>query len=513
MADVENTTITEVTQISVSPSPVFGIQEILKNIRERVLFIVLVTLFALVLAFVYNESLLPIFNTTSVISIKMDKRDVTTGHENYEYEDYYARLSRLETHIQIMKSTPVVARLLNEPNIQQVLTLERTYPVKQVLLFKSAKEKLVRFIHSLIDLNNTGPKEKETLTEDPAEMDVERLQDSIQAAMMPDTNLIEISITDSNSQLATAVANALPKVYKEFLLENKLGSVRQSLDWMAQELNKIKAHIREQSSDSELFTTKEDFLAIEQSPEFISNEIGKMRSELNDVQNDLVELDAQITELKKVLAESLKYVPAFLKSKVLSEINLQLVQKQLKLQALLKTYKNKHPDVVEKRSEIGFLAAEFNRELKRSLLSLTAQLTVFKTKEKSLLDSISKYRSLASSKTGTNTELAILQEDIASSKELYQLLLKQMKTTNITEAFLKEDILVVERALIPENPFKPRKRTNIIMATIVGLFLGMGLAALLGLIEARIVTEQEVESHFGVPVLGVIPLIKGQNVF
>jgi uncharacterized protein involved in exopolysaccharide biosynthesis len=436
MTDVENTTITEVTQISVSPSPVFGIQEILKNIRERVLFVVLVTLFALVLAFIYNETLLPIFNTTSVINIKMDKRDITTGNENYEYEDYYARLSRLETHIQIMKSTPVVARLLNEPDIQQILVMERTYPVKQSLLFKSAKEKVTRFIHSLIDLKSTAPKGKETLAEDPSQVDVERLQDSIQAAMMPDTNLIEISVTDSHSQLATAVANALPKVYKEFLLENKLGNVKQSLDWMAQELNKIKAHIREQSSDSELFTTKEDFLAIEQSPEFISTEIGKMRSELNDVQNDLVELDAQITELKKVLAESLKYVPAFLKNEVLSEINLKLVQKQLELQAILKTYKNKHPDVVGKRSEIGFLAAEFNRELKRSLLSLESQLTVLKTKEKSLLDNISKYRSLASSKTGTNTELAILQEDIASNKELYQLLLKQMKTANITEAFL-----------------------------------------------------------------------------
>lgn len=494
--------------MSVSSPPFLGIHEILKNIRERVLFVVLVTFLSLVLSFIYNESILPIFTTTSVINIKMDKKDITTGSENYEYEDYYARLSRLETHIQIMKSTPVVERLLKEPSIQQVLALERTYPVKQTLLFKSAKEKATNFIYSLIDLKDTNPKKTETSTQDDTVADVDRLQTSIQAAMMPDTNLIEISVTDTNSKLTAAVANILPKVYKEFLLENKLGSVRQSLDWMAQELSKIKAHIREQASDSELFTTKEDILAIEQTPEFIANEIGRMRSQLNDLQNDLVELDAQITELKKVLAESLKYVPAFLKSEVLSEINLKLVQKQLELQAILKTYKNKHPDVVGKRSEIGFLAAEFNRELKRSLLSLESQLTVLKTKEKSLLDSISKYRSLATSKTGTNTELAILQEDIESNKELYQLLLKQMKTANITEAFLKEDILVVERAVVPLNPFKPRKRTNMMMASLVGLFLGIGLAALLGLIEARIVSEQEVEAHFGIPVLGVIPLIK-----
>lgn len=520
MSDVENSSVTEVTQISVSPPPVFGIHEILKNIRERILFIVLVTFLALSLAFIYNESTLPIFSTNSLINIKMDKKDITTGNENYEYEDYYARLSRLETHIQIMKSTAVVERLLKEPEIQQILTLERSYPIKQPLLLKSAKEKVMEFIHALIDVKEADKKKLEVTSDDYTVANVGRLQGSIQSAMMPDTNLIEISVTDSNAKLAAAVANKLPKVYKEFLLSNKLGGVKESLDWMAQELGKIKVHIREQASDSEVFTTKEDILAIEQTPEFISNEIGKMRSELNDLQNDLVELDAQITELKKVLAESLKYVPAFLKSEVLSEINLKLVQKQLELQSLLKTYKGKHPDVVGKRSEIGFLAAEFNRELKRSLLSLESQLTVLKTKEKALLDSISKYRSLAASKTGTSTELSMLQEDIESNKELYQLLLKQMKTANITEAFLKEEILIVEHAIVPGAPFKPRKQTNIMMAGIVGLFIGTGLAALLGLIEARITNEQEVEAHFGIPVLGVIPLMKqahsglseGQNV-
>jgi capsular exopolysaccharide synthesis family protein len=62
-----------------------------------------------------------------------------------------------------------------------------------------------------------------------------------------------------------------------------------------------------------------------------------------------------------------------------------------------------------------------------------------------------------------------------------------------------------EQAEVSDIPAKPKVVQNMIIAVVVGLALGIGLAFLIEYLDTSVKTMQDVESTLGVPVLAVIP--------
>ncbi|MDA8226445.1 MAG: Wzz/FepE/Etk N-terminal domain-containing protein [Desulfitobacterium hafniense] len=68
-----------------------------------------------------------------------------------------------------------------------------------------------------------------------------------------------------------------------------------------------------------------------------------------------------------------------------------------------------------------------------------------------------------------------------------------------------DSVSIVDTAVVPNNPVKPNKMLNILIAYVVGLMAAFGLVFLLEYLDNTIKTSSDVENVLGIPVLGVIP--------
>ncbi|MDO0824913.1 YveK family protein [Desulfosporosinus nitroreducens] len=68
-----------------------------------------------------------------------------------------------------------------------------------------------------------------------------------------------------------------------------------------------------------------------------------------------------------------------------------------------------------------------------------------------------------------------------------------------------DSVSIVDTAVVPNNPVKPNKKLNILIAYVVGLMAAFGLVFLLEYLDNTIKTSSDVENVLGIPVLGVIP--------
>ena len=97
-----------------------------------------------------------------------------------------------------------------------------------------------------------------------------------------------------------------------------------------------------------------------------------------------------------------------------------------------------------------------------------------------------------------------------------------VKIANATAAVFQEEIVdimnvdnvsILSTAELGENPspVSPKPMLNMAIAFVVGLMVGVGVAFLLEYLDNTIKTEQDVEQHLGLPVLGVIANIDDAN--
>lgn len=88
--------------------------------------------------------------------------------------------------------------------------------------------------------------------------------------------------------------------------------------------------------------------------------------------------------------------------------------------------------------------------------------------------------------------------DIANS--IPTVFTKEVK--RITKA---NSVEVIDKAITPENPIKPNKVMNIVIAAVLGFMIGLFIVFILEYMDNKIKTPQDIEKHLGLPILGVVP--------
>ena len=120
-------------------------------------------------------------------------------------------------------------------------------------------------------------------------------------------------------------------------------------------------------------------------------------------------------------------------------------------------------------------------------------------------------QSLVNGAASVQGEIDALNSEIGLEEEIYATLLGQYEEARVAEAIRASSIAVVESAIEPEWPSKPRKRLNIMLGALVGLVGGMGLAFLLENLDTTLYTMEQVSDVSRLPILGKIPEFGGQG--
>lgn len=358
----------------------------------------------------------------------------------------------------------------------------------------------------------------------PAEVETWRKSLSIQ--QIQGTDVARLSIESSDPKKAAAFLNTLVEVFQEHSQRMNQESARAAKEFIAQQLSISEGALRR--AEDALLQYKKSSRIVEPSAETKAQieRIAQMEKDLAQVDLELRAANAERQEIERSLRAAdptLVTATMLVSNPLVQQHKIRLSELETELAGALERYTDNHPTVIVLRAQIAEVKARLGQEVERVVGSETLSLnpvhqelrTRLVANQSFIIGLEAKQEPLHRMLLEAEAELATIPEkemDVARlmreqrvDEEIYVMLRSKYEEMRITEAMKVSDVHVVDRAIVPEVPVKPRKLLNAAIAGFLGLFVGIGFAFLMEYLDTSFRTQEEVERLLGLPVLGVVP--------
>jgi succinoglycan biosynthesis transport protein ExoP len=317
-----------------------------------------------------------------------------------------------------------------------------------------------------------------------------------------DTNIIRITSTSDQPETAEKTANSVANSYRleNIMTKNRLVMesrrfVEEQLAGLERQLNAAEDALRAfREREGQVFLTEEARAALET--------FTKLEEQHNDVMRKRAEGERQISVLTRseaVIGNQSGRIFTEEQSALLTTLNQRLLDLVQERNTLLINYTTDHPQVQEQQKKIANVKAEM-------LLELRAKLKTMQDRESTLLEQRDRYRNRYLQFPRAAIQMGRLERDVKVNADLLATLKAKHQELQIKSAEQIEEVTIVAPAIVPSAPINsPNTEMNLMVASLMGVFLGIVIAFARESFDTSIGTIEGIEEFLKVPVLGVIP--------
>lgn len=481
------------------------LSEYLMVLMKRRTLIVLIFILTVIATAFYSYTADPVYKSTAKLIIDKESSSSPITGERTDYESYHSQTMTFNTSIDMITSTAVLKRVIEALNLD-------AKQEEQDLEISVVREWVTRVKGNIKQLLKTDDESGELLT--PAEIEnrclqglVGMLRSKIEVSQIRDTRLLEISVKDKDPERAAATANTLAEEFMQFNLANKMEASRQTLEWLNNELYDLRTKLEE--DERKFFEYKQENMvfSIEGKQQQTEQKIQEFNQRYLETRNHRMELDAKIHALNQNLGnlKEVANVRSLINNPLIETIYAKIIDLEIELSRLTKIYKSKHPQIVQAQSELQKSRNSLAQEIAKEVENLKSERRVLLAREQALEQNIAEFEEEALDTSAKELQYTILQRNVNTSKNLYDLMVSRIKESNILQTANTSNIRKVETAQVPVGPVSPNKKRNLLLSVVLGLFLGCGLAFFFEYMDQTVRTEEDIHQHFNLPVLSVIP--------
>jgi polysaccharide biosynthesis transport protein len=328
------------------------------------------------------------------------------------------------------------------------------------------------------------------------------------------TRLVLIKIEGPDPALAAEKANAIANSYAKYNVELKLKGARDAVTWLTEEANRLRRKVEESSQTLQSYRVKAGILGMHEQRQITAQKIMDFNKAYLEAQAQRLSLESKLRELTQITkdpegAETIYTVAAT--NSLIQKLKGEAASLETEKSKLSKVYKDKHPEVVKIDAQLRQVNEKLVGELQNTLGAVQTEYKVAKAREDALLGQVNQHRREGQELNEKEIQYQNLQREIASNQELYESVLKRLKETGVAGGLENSNVRIIEEAVPPGTPIRPRKVRNLALSIAAGFALAFGIAFAIEYLDRTIKTPDDVERYLGLPVIGIVPLFHAKR--
>ena len=325
------------------------------------------------------------------------------------------------------------------------------------------------------------------------------------------TNLFTIKYRHTDPEMAQKIANTLADVFKENNLARSTANSTKAEDQLAREIAELQGKIRTQTEtlfnyarEHNLPLTTDSALNVE------GQRLVDLTKQLLDSQNK--RNTAEAVYKSALNAPDKLSIPEVLKSSRVGAIRDRISLLKERREALKVTYTDKWPEVQKLNVTLKPLEEELNRLVDEVILGLKGDYEAAIAHENSIRLMYNSQRATTSQQTRDQIEMAQFNQTLETDKQRLATLLAKKRDVEVALGDKGNEVSVETYSRVPKAPIGPARVRNIMIAFLLSLVAGIGLAFLLDFLDDTVKSVDDIDRYVHLPALAMIPASRGDRV-
>ncbi len=340
----------------------------------------------------------------------------------------------------------------------------------------------------------TSPLMEQTIDTFLERLDVEPVRDS---------QIVEVNFLARRPELAAQVVNSLAEVYIQQTLEFRYRVSTEAGSWLDNETKEQAGRVQAAEASLQSFKEREGLVNIEERRTLLEQKLKDLGEALTVAKTRRLQKEAQYGQM--LAAANAEDLPGVIESPLVQSLRNQLAELERQgAQLAAKGNLEKHPDVIRLNEQIAGTRQKIALEARRIVQGGRNELEAARDEEARVAAALEATKAESQDLEKRSQRYDVMKKDLDASQTLAGQLVARQKQTDVAREIRASNIPVVDPAIIPPDPVKPRPLRDMALALALGLLCAVASAFAGDYLDTSVGRPRDVR-RLGLPLLGVIP--------
>ncbi|MBX5478900.1 MAG: polysaccharide biosynthesis tyrosine autokinase [Pyrinomonas methylaliphatogenes] len=318
------------------------------------------------------------------------------------------------------------------------------------------------------------------------------------------TNLVNIKFQHSDPEMAAKVANTIADVFIYNNLERETQGAQRASVLLAKQIAELQLKIR-QGEEARINYLRSHNLPLGQAKgqNLTLERLATLSGQLLEAENERKNLQSAYEAAQR--ETDIWSVPEVQSDQRIQKLRDRIGELEEKRAALLVQYTPEWPEVKKVDEQIKRLKQDLDKAPYEVIKAMKSRYEAALARENKLKQAYYQEAAAANEQNQAEIELSRITQELETNKQFYNTLFQRQKELEITSNDRANNITVATPARVPREPVGPKRLRNILIALLVALGAGIGLAFLLDYLDDTLKSAEDVERYLHLPTLALIP--------
>jgi capsular exopolysaccharide synthesis family protein len=416
--------------------------------------------------------------------------------------------------LQIDRDATKIVESGNVMPLEGVFDIEFYQTQYQLLQSRSLAERVATLSHYSPDLEPSASNADRSSGRVKREQ-AERLSAAVGAILAGRTvkpvtgsRLVDVSFSDTDPERAQRVANAFGEAFVAANLEKRFQANAYAKSFLEDQLQHLKLRLEEAEKAQLAFAEKEQIVATTDKTSIAESNLAAANAALGGIVAERIKAEQLWRQAQNASGIDL---PQILSNRGIEDLRGRRNELATAYQEKAETFGPDYPDMVILKNKIKELDRQLGVEIKTIKNSLKSAFEASLNQENEMKQRVENLRQETLDLQKRSIQYNLLKREVDTTRTLYENLLQRYKEVDVAGGVGANNVFVVDAAERPGAPSAPNLSRTLLLAFALGLAFGLGGAFALEYFDDRIYSPSDAERATGLPLLGVVPLIKNPD--